>query len=487
MALILKTGKKVALHNPNSLYTGGNVRFDATPTTSLYLQLDRAKKAELKARKEATEKYIRDLPFKINGEGMRIKDIAAFDEAIKDLTQFGAENINKIASGNIEAQTTLQQLFQRAKGISVQSKAAEKAMQPINSELMTGKFTPTSDMLIGIQSANNSLYEMTPEGKVKRDESGAFMPNQQYKPYDPTKYEFPINYDAVGALTRWTKNIDKVTLGEPKNIGSDRQTGQVFREEKTGFSQDGLKLMAENAATDVANNFNKTGQYFKHKFDKMEVDSPEFKMLNEAYQSVYPNDLIDSPEKLAAGEAIVYGQSLTKKDIKPVTDTELQHQRGLRRAAAGRSVINTGIGTTPSRIPKYDVFALIQDSITPAPKDILPKVKEELSKRGYSIEGDIYVIPQPSIDEKYLKELGSVNGIQIGGTRYYVVLDDNTLIGASGQKIERRASAERRFNTISASEENRGFLDDPVFPPLKKGGTSSKLKKPTKTKKTELP
>ena len=29
----------MALHNPNSLYTGGNVRFDATPTTSLYLQL----------------------------------------------------------------------------------------------------------------------------------------------------------------------------------------------------------------------------------------------------------------------------------------------------------------------------------------------------------------------------------------------------------------------------------------------------------------
>lgn len=54
----------MALHNPNSLYTGGNVRFDATPTTSLYLQLYRAKKAELKARKEATEKYIRDLPLK---------------------------------------------------------------------------------------------------------------------------------------------------------------------------------------------------------------------------------------------------------------------------------------------------------------------------------------------------------------------------------------------------------------------------------------
>ena len=477
----------MALHNPNSLYTGGNVRFDATPTTSLYLQLYRAKKAELKARKEATEKYIRDLPFKINSEGMRIKDIDAYEEAIKDLTQYGAANIDKLAEGDIKAQTTLQQLLQRARGITVQSKAAEKTMQPINSELMTGKFTPTSDMLIGIQSANNSLYEMTPDGKVKRDENGMFVPNPNYAPYDPTKYEFPLNYDATGALTRWTKGMDKVLLDKPKNIGSDNQTGQVFREETMGFSPEGLKLMAENAATDVANNFNKTGQYFKHKFDEMEVDSPEFKKLNEAYQSVYPNDLIDSPEKLAAGEAIVYGQSLTKKDIKPVTDTELQHQRGLRRAAAGRSVINTGIGTTPSRIPKYDVFALIQDSITPAPKDILPKVKEELSKRGYSIEGDIYVIPQPSIDEKYLKELGSVNGIQIGGTRYYVVLDDNTLIGASGQKIERRASAERRFNTISASEENRGFLDDPVFPPLKKGGTSSKLKKPTKTKKTELP
>lgn len=477
----------MALHNPNSLYTGGNVRFDATPTTSLYLQLDRAKKAELKARKEATEKYIRDLPFKINSEGMRIKDIDAYEEAIKDLTQYGAANIDKLAEGDIEAQTTLQQLFQRARGITVQSKAAEKTMQPINSELMTGKFTPTSDMLIGIQSANNSLYEMTPDGKVKRDENGMFVPNPNYAPYDPTKYEFPLNYDATGALTRWTKGMDKVLLDKPKNIGSDNQTGQVFREETMGFSPEGLKLMAENAATDVANNFNKTGQYFKHKFDEMEVDSPEFKKLNEAYQSVYPNDIIDNAEKLAAAEAIAYGKSLTKKDIKPVTDTELAYQRGLRRAAAGRSVINTGIGTTPSRIPKYDVFALIQDSITPAPKDILPKVKEELSKRGYSIEGDIYVIPQPSIDEKYLKELGSVNGIQIGGTRYYVVLDDNTLIGASGQKIERRASAERRFNTISASEENRGFLDDPVFPPLKKGGTSSKLKKPTKTKKTELP
>ena len=473
----------MALHNPNSLYTGGNVRFDATPTTSLYLQLDRAKKAELKARKEATEKYIRDLPFKINSEGMRIKDIDAYEEAIKDLTQYGAANIHKLAEGDIEAQTTLQQLFQRARGITVQSKAAEKTMQPINSELMTGKFTPTSDMLIGIQSANNSLYEMTPDGKVKRDENGMFVPNPNYAPYDPTKYEFPLNYDATGALTRWTKGMDKVLLDKPKNIGSDNQTGQVFREETMGFSPEGLKLMAESAATDVANNFNKTGQYFKHKFDEMEVESPEFKMLNEAYQSVYPNDRINNAEKLAAAEAIAYGKSLTKKDIKPVTDTELAYQRGLRRAAAGRTVVNTG-GTTPSGIAKYDVFALIQDSIIPAPQDILPQVKYELGKRGYSIDGDIYVIPETSVDKKYFQDLGSVNGVMIEGKRYYIVLDDNTLIGATGQRIERRPSAERRANTISASEEKRGILDEPIFPPLKKGGGKpSKVVTPTKNKK----
>ena len=36
------------------------------------------------------------------------------------------------------------------------------------------------------------------------------------------------------------------------------------------------------------------------------------------------------------------------------------------------------------------------------------------------------------------------------------MLDGNTLIGATGQRIERRPSAERRANTISASEEKRG-------------------------------
>lgn len=473
----------MALHNPNSLYTGGNVRFDATPTTNLYLQLDKAKRAEHQARKDATDKYIRDLPLKINSEGMRIIDIAAFDEAIKDLTQYGAGNIDKIAAGDIEAQTRLQQLFQRAKGIPIQSKAAEKAMQPINSELMTGKLTPTKDMLVGINDANNSLYEMTPDGKVKRDENGNFVVNPNYKPYDPTKYEFPLNYDATGALTRWTKGIDKVQLGKPKNIGSDNQTGQVFMEETTGFSPEGLKLMAENAATDVRNNFNKTGQYFKHKFDEIKIDSPEFKALNEAYQSVYPDDVIDNAEKLAAAEAIAYGKSLTKKDIKSVTDAELAYQRGLRRAAAGRTVVNTG-GTTPSGVAKYDVFALIQDSIIPAPQDLLPQVKDELGKRGYGIDGDIYVIPETSVDKKYFEDLGSVHGIPIAGNRYYVVLDDNTLIGAMGQRIERRPSAERRANTISASEEKRGILDEPIFPPLKKGGGKpSKVVTPTKNKK----
>ena len=107
--------------------------------------------------------------------------------------------------------------------------------------------------------------------------------------------------------------MDKVLLDKPKISVQTIKQGQVFREETMGFSPEGLKLMAENAATDVANNFNKTGQYFKHKFDEMEVDSPEFKKLNEAYQSVYPNDIIDNAEKLTAAEAIAYGKSLTKR------------------------------------------------------------------------------------------------------------------------------------------------------------------------------
>ena len=47
---------------------------------------------------------------------MQIKDIDAYEEVIKDLTPVWCCKHNKLAEGDIEAQTTLQQLFQRARG-----------------------------------------------------------------------------------------------------------------------------------------------------------------------------------------------------------------------------------------------------------------------------------------------------------------------------------------------------------------------------------
>jgi len=97
------------VHNPETLYSGGQGIFNSTPFTQFALQQE----AKQKAKDEALDKYYNDLPKSINGAGMRVKDIGGFVNKIngvRDYYQQNKEAIKNPRLDNGKAQSTYQSM-----------------------------------------------------------------------------------------------------------------------------------------------------------------------------------------------------------------------------------------------------------------------------------------------------------------------------------------------------------------------------------------
>lgn len=110
----------MAITNPSSLYSGGNVRLDPTP----YLRLAIQERIRKEARGQAIEQYYQKLPETLNDKGVRDQEVPIIADYKNKMAQAWMDNRDAIRRGDPQAQLRVQQLFREAQAVARKSQIA---------------------------------------------------------------------------------------------------------------------------------------------------------------------------------------------------------------------------------------------------------------------------------------------------------------------------------------------------------------------------
>lgn len=331
----------MAIQNPNNLYTFGAVELNSQPTVNMYAQLMARKQAQEQAKQEAFDEYLRGLNTKLTPTGVRTQDMEAFNHMKDKWVRYGLENKEKLIKGDVQSQLEFNRLYQEALNIPTWSKEAEEGKKPM-AEILTDpnkRSRLSSNAINAIASHDEPLW-------VKDEKTGEYVWNEKRKPIDYKSNLFDPQFDFTKAFGEWSKGM---VMDEKRGnmISKDPVTGTVLFETTKEFTTEQLKQNAENAARSVRDN-PEYNNYYQFRWEKLNED--ELKKATESFQSVYgkeitlpsgkkiPN-LVDSPEKLAAAEAIAQGKSMSQKGTKEILDRQLANQR-----AQVNITLNKGFG-----------------------------------------------------------------------------------------------------------------------------------------------
>jgi hypothetical protein len=319
----------MAIQNSPHLYTGGAVELDSSPTVNLYAQLAHRREAQRLAKEEAFDDYFRSLNKGINQAGVRVKDNEAFKHFYDKWQRYGLENKDKLLKKDINTQTEFNSMYQDILNLVNESKIEEEKKKPLV-EIYTDpnkRSRLSSRVMPMIESHEQPLF-------LKDEKTGEYVRNRDRKSLDVTSNLFDPQFDFTKGFEGWSKGVDmSKTYGNV--LRTDPKSGRVFTEVTESFTPQQVGQIASNAARSVADN-PEVGAYYQQKFETLKDD--EFKKLNEAFQSVYGKEVdlgvagkhpnfIDSPEELAAAEAILQAKSLTKKGEEASLDRELATDR----------------------------------------------------------------------------------------------------------------------------------------------------------------
>jgi hypothetical protein len=450
----------MALQNHPGIYTGGTVVFDSTPTVNLYAQLQEQKQAKERAKQEAFDEYIRGLNTKINPAGKRNVDDPAFQYKLNKWQQFGMEHKDKLQKGDIAAQTEFGNLYQEIQNLLSESKQAEESKRPLV-EILTdpNKRSKLSERVFGsISSHDEPLYI--------QDKSGEFIRNPNRKNINYADNMFNPQFDFLKNFEGLTKGMERgKTIGEV--LRSDPKSGQVIRAFEETFSPEQLNQIGINAGREAIDN-PEAADYYEAKFK--DLSEADFEKANKAYQSVFGKqsgdstsgktsvNIVDSPQKLAAAEAIIQARGMAKKGEEAVLDRELANQRAINKiyiSQAGR-----GSDKPSVTLADYDRF-----------KDYEPKYETKtitVSKPNWLGKGgetkEVTIIKANDVDIADKKLMGDATPYFDNGQKYYIVRPDGDWEGMGGQVISRANVARKNMDATAINEVDRGRLSDNIVP-----------------------
>lgn len=371
------------LRNPPTLYTGGAVTFDSSPTVEAFARLQERNQQKELAKQDAFDTYIRGLNTKINAAGKRTVDDEAFKHFYDKWQKFGLENKTKLQRGDIETQSEFNARYQDLLNLVQESKQAEEGKKPIidimvdpnkRAQLSEGVFP-------AIAAHDQPLYI--------KDKSGEYVRNPNRKQFDFTENIYDPQLDMAKHFESLSKGY-KMDERIGETIKRDDEAGTITKEQILYFSPETKRQIGVNAANAYAAD-PKVRNYYQYKFDKLIKDKDEksYEELNKIYQNTFgkgteyvqpdgriikESNVIDSPEKLAAAEALREAGVEQKKE-KEVPNREL----AFRRAQVNIN-LNRGDG---NEAPIRDVFNEIDGLVSNKPGGNLPL--NELSTTAQSV------------------------------------------------------------------------------------------------------
>lgn len=382
----------MAIQLPNSLYQGGNVAFDSTPTVKYYQQIE----AERRAKQDAIDDYMRGLRSKVTPAGMRTVDLPAFDKMRKDWQQFGVENRDQIAR-NPQARAQFESMAQDMISFAEESKAAEEEKKPFVGMLTDPtKRAKVRPEVFGLVSEHDKpLYNFDENGNLTRDY------NRKRLDYTSPLFKDP-EFDFGKGYKEWSGSLKPSETVELNSPFTDKQTGLIFFPSKEKYNKEQIGQIGRNAMRDIKDDEDKL-TYYSNRLAG--ISQKEYETLDNIYQKYYGDNIGKSPEKLAAAEAALTAEQYTR-DLKPVS--KLDYEK--RQADKVNNIILNKLPTASNVSEINDLYARIEEAVDSPKTSIWGRFGK---KKDYTPLSDLTVDAQKVVLD-YAKELSGLTGGEKG-------------------------------------------------------------------------
>lgn len=330
---------------PNSLYQGGNVALDSTPSVNFYRQIE----SERRAKQDAIDDYMRGLRSKVTPAGMRTADLPAFDKMRNEWQTFGIQNRDKIAK-NPQLRAQFEAMGQDMMTFAEESKAEEAAKKPFV-EMMTdpNKRQKLRPEVFGmIAEHDKPLYTTDKDGNLVRDYARKKL-DYGSKLFKDPEFDFQKEYKG------WIGEMKPGEIVEIDKPTTDKQTGLVFYPAKEKFNKEQIAQAGRNATRSVKDDEDKLDYYASR---MAAIGQKEYQDFDNLYRKYYGEPIGKSPERLAAAEAIAAAEQFVGKEtMKSKIDYE-RRQEDKRINIA----LNQGGGGSQENV--YDIYKVIDDQAT---------------------------------------------------------------------------------------------------------------------------
>lgn len=391
-----------------------------------------AKKA---AQEEALDKYLFDLQGKLPKDQVRAIDRNPFQQKVqnwiskgialrKQRDKFGAQQ--EILSG-----------FQELMADANESKAASERQQKIAELKLQGK-VDEDDFPI-IDKMSKSIYDVDfyKQPDIKRpytiEDFSANIPT-----WDLSKRKQFIDFALSGTTPAGKENLK--TIEDKENLTQTTTYDKVFTlEQKKDISKKALAILSDKSGMKTYKEILKEGA--------TATPTQQFIDLTAAYNSVFPNDLMNSPEKVAAAD-IILNMSGVRMPGTPVTTPLFKKREQFKSGLIASRQKREGVGVN---LLDYDVLGkynpqtatIVQPGATAEERIAVPT--------EVVFEKDI-----PSEDLELITNKGDVAAIVEKGMKpYFKVRSDGNWEGAQGKIIDRSSVARSNLDKTSLTEERR--------------------------------
>lgn len=430
----------MAVSIPREVFTLGAVQFNTQPLARLQGEL-MAKKA---AKEEAVDKYLLELQNKIPKDQVRAIDRNLFQQKVKNWIETGIA-----AKGKPDAQQRVFEGFQELLADANESKAAGERQQKIAELKLQGKID--EDDFPIIDSMSQSIYDQKfYKNPVTRQPYTIEDFSANIPAWDLSKRKQFIDFAKSGFKPAGKANEREEY--DPKAMATYKTYDQIFTPQQIkDVSQKAIVAMSDKSGVKTYKSILKEGE--------QKVPSEEFTSLAKAYSMIYPDDVMNTPLKVAQADVILSMMGPQGAGEKTIID--YRKRASLRGTGAGG-------GISQANLFDYDVLGKYEPEQKVTPDNPIFGIK------GFT-EDVVYVKDIPSEDLELITNNGAVNPITDQGVKYFKVRADGNWEGARGQVIDKSSVARSNLDKISLAEEKR--LKQGIIRPTLPAAPKTKAKK----------
>ena len=253
--------------------------------------------AQKAAKDEALDKYFTDLKMKINPAGMRTQDTPGFNQKLQAWIANGIANKNEIGKGGLAKQNHLMK-FQELLADVDQSKQEAQLQEKLDEKKKNDELE--EEDLPTLENVSKSIYDPLHYKNLETKTPYSMADFSFSKPaWDVAKRKQFIDYASAGVQP--AGKINEKTVIDPYTGNKVTTFDKVYTQDQLrDITQKAIAISSDTGGLKTYKRLLKQGA--------QQIPSEEFIALAKAYNSINPDDPMDTPLKVAMAD-IVLGKS----------------------------------------------------------------------------------------------------------------------------------------------------------------------------------